>query len=120
MKCPLLTLSATLFLITSHAAGKQAPATPSITEVTLSDFKLAGNLGSNHASFILTATAQVENPKGASLELLSGPVALTGIGPHPKWNIRAESNRFVAIFERSGKFPVQLKFDAVVCKSNDW
>jgi hypothetical protein len=103
-----------LFLATAHAAVNPPAA------VTLQDFKLTGDLGGEVAAFTLTASVKVENPKGGSLELLSGPVALTGVGAHPNWNISAEQNRFVASFNRSGVFPIQIKFNAAVTKSDGW
>src|SRR5579871_2342533 len=58
-------------------------------QVTLRDFKLTGNLQGAGAAFTLTATAHVENSKGGTIDLLSGAVALTEIGPHPKWRVVA-------------------------------
>jgi hypothetical protein len=88
--------------------------------VTLSDFKLAGDLGGDRASFVLTATARVDNPKGGSLDLLSGVVALTDFSHNPKWHVRAESNRFLLVCDHSGKFPIQLKFDAALRNRDVW
>ena len=48
--------------------------------ITLSDFKLTGDLGGDIAAFTLTANAKVEDTKGGALELLAGPVALTSLG----------------------------------------
>ena len=48
--------------------------------VTLTDFKLTGELGGEVAAFTLTATVQVEDAQGGALTLLSGPVALTQLG----------------------------------------
>jgi len=88
-------------------------------EVTLNNFKLTGDLTGEVASFTLTANAVVEDPKGGSLELLAGPVALTSIGAHANWSLDAGANSVVATFERSGNFPVQIKFDAAVQKHDD-
>jgi hypothetical protein len=88
--------------------------------VTLQDFKLVGELSSDLAVFTLNATANVENSKGGSLELLAGRLALTEVGPHPKWRLRAEQARYVAVFERSGKFPIQIKFTAGVKQGGNW
>jgi hypothetical protein len=44
--------------------------------------------------------ANVENSRVGSLELLSGAVALTEVGSHPKWELRAEQGRYLAVFER--------------------
>jgi len=83
-------------------------------------FKLTGDLTGDQAEFTLTATARIESPKGGSLELLSGNIALTEIGPHPKWDLNAESNRFILIFDRGGKYPIQLKFSAAVREREGW
>jgi len=88
--------------------------------VTLENFKLAGDLSGDRATFTLTATAKVQNSKGGSLELISGNVALTEVGAHPKWQLRAEQGRYVAVFERRGKFPITLKFNAAVRQSGGW
>ena len=90
------------------------------TPVTLSDFRLVGDFTNDHASFTLTATATVERGKdGAVLDLLEGPLALTEMGPHPGWDLRAEPNRLVLHFARGGKFPIRLRFDAAVRQSAD-
>ncbi|MEY2429925.1 MAG: hypothetical protein QOJ40_2810, partial [Verrucomicrobiota bacterium] len=88
--------------------------------VTLEDFKLIGDLSADRAAFTLTATARVENHKGGSLDLLSGVVALTEFGPHPKWRVRANQNHFALEFDRDGKFPIQLKFNAAVRQKDGW
>ena len=88
--------------------------------ITLSDFKLTGDLGGEVAAFTLTANAKVEDAKGGALELLSGPVALTGLGARQKWQMTVDQNRFVAKFDRSGTFPIEVHFNAAVTRSNDW
>src|SRR5207249_5305878 len=95
-----------LCLLCSFLMLSAAHATPS-TAITLDDFKLVAELSADRASFTLTATARVEDRKGGCLDLLSGPVALTELGPHPKWQLHAEQNRFILTFDRSGKFPIQ-------------
>src|SRR4051794_8432948 len=102
-----------LLLATAHA--KEPPTlTNSPAPIILEDFKLIGDLRGDQATFTLTATARVENPKGGLLDLLSGSVALTEISPHPKWRIKAGQNRFSLSFDRDGKFPIQIKFNAAV------
>jgi hypothetical protein len=93
---------------------------PPTQSVTLRDFKLVGDLATERASFTLTATAHVDDTRGGILELLSGPVALTEIGPHPKWQVRVETNGFVLAFDRAGDFPVELKFTAAVHQNDGW
>lgn len=88
--------------------------------ITLRDFTLLGQLNGDRADFTLEAVAHVEDRKGGSLELLSGVVALTEIADQPKWQIRAEGNRYLAVFERSGDFPVRLRFAAAVRPRDGW
>lgn len=97
-----------------------APTNPPPPVVMLTDFNLVGTLSGDRATFTLTAIANVENSKGGSLELLSGAVALTEVGPHPKWALRAEQGRYVAVFERKGRFPITLKFNAGVKPNAGW
>jgi hypothetical protein len=100
------------------------PAPPRVTStsgVTLTDFKLTGDLGSGGiAAFTLTANATVGESKGGSLELLSGPVALTGLDPRRKWNMAVDKDHFIATFDHSGTFPIEVHFNAAVAQSNDW
>jgi hypothetical protein len=104
----------TLFACPALAAAKNSAAKPSPPAGALRDFKLVGELAGDQVTFTLTATAVVENSKGGSIELISGKVALIDVGPHPKWTLRAERDRYLAVFERDGKFPVSLKFTAAV------
>src|SRR5216684_3102718 len=103
-------------LLVLHARA----AAPPSSNVTLSDFKLVGDLGGDRASFVLTATARVENSKGGSVDLLDGTVALTDIAAHTQWQVRAESNRFLVVFDHAGKFPIQLKFDTALRQNDAW
>jgi hypothetical protein len=96
-----------------------APVVPGYP-VTLRDFKLAGTLTNNQAVFTLSAIAKVQDTKGASLELLSGAVALTELAGNPKWHLRAEPNRYVVDFDRAGDYPIQLKFTAAVQQHDGW
>src|ERR1017187_3941355 len=84
--------------------------------ITLTDFKLAGDLGGEVAAFTLTANAKVEDAKGGSLELLSGPVALTGLDARRNWQLTVDQNRFSAKFDRGGTFPIEVHFNAVVTR----
>jgi len=88
--------------------------------VTLNDFHLAGDLQADRADFTLTGTAIVENAKGGTLELISGTLALTEVGAHPQWHLRAEPGRYVAEFSKAGKYPIQLKFAVAVRESGNW
>jgi len=106
----------------SPAPKPAAPIKPVIplAPVTLTDFKLTGNLSGDLADFTLTATAHVGDTRGGSLDLLSGPVALTAIEAHPNEHIRAEQNRFILAFDRSGNYPVKVRFSAAVKQADGW
>lgn len=88
--------------------------------ITLEDFKLTGDLTGGVAAFTLTATAKVDDSKGGSLQLLCGPVALTGLGERRRWQMDVDQDRFIARFERRGTFPIEVHFNAAVTRSNDW
>ena len=118
MKTSLTLFVFSLVAITSIIASPAETNPPPV--ITLTDFKLVGNLTGDRATFTLTATASVENAKGGALELLSGTLALTEVGAHPKWQLRAEQGRYVAVFERGGKFSLQIKFTAAVKQSANW
>src|SRR5262245_44408795 len=102
------------------SADSPVQTNPPPPTVSLHDFKLAGQLSADRAAFTLNAIARVESSKGGSIELLSGAVALTEVSAHPKWRLRVEPNRFVAVFDRSGEFPIRIQFDAAVRQSNAW
>src|SRR5436190_563780 len=109
-----------LFFLAPFANATEAPTTITPPAVTLENFKLMGEVSGDQAAFTLVATAHVENSKGAILDLLAGPVALTDIGAHKQWSVRAESNRYSLVFEHSGKFPIRLKFNAAVRQNGNW
>jgi hypothetical protein len=116
--CFLLFTSA--FAAAAHGAESATTARQLPPAITLEDFKITGDLSGDQAAFTLIAIARVEDSKGGSLELLSGAVALTEVGPHSKWQIRAEQSRFVLVFERGGRFPIQVKFNAAVREHENW
>src|SRR6516164_3435292 len=68
--------------VLANRAPAASGASPMPPAITFEDFKLTGDLSGDQAVFILSATARVEDSKGCSLELLSGTVALTEVGPH--------------------------------------
>ncbi len=113
-------LSAFLLFLLSTALADPVPPTSLTPPVVLEGFKLAGEFRQGLADFTLTAVARVENAKGASLDLLSGAVALTSVGENPRWRFQVDSNRFVAVFDRSGKYPLEIKFSALVRKAGPW
>jgi len=106
-------------VVTSKKLSRVAAVAP-LAPVTLNDFKLTGDLSGEMAAFTLTANAQVTDARGGTLELLSGPVALTELKANQKWQLTTEQNRFIAKFDHRGTFPVELHFHAAVTRSNDW
>ena len=58
--------------------------------------------------------------EAGQLELLSGPVALTELATNPRWTITPEQNRFVAVFDGRGTFPIRVKFSAAVQQQDGW
>ncbi len=109
------------FLSSCSTMTSPAPsARISSSGITLTDFKLTGDLNGNVAAFTLTANAVVGNSKGGSLELLSGPVALTGLDARRKWNMTVDKNSFLATFDHAGIFPIEVYFNAAVAQSNGW
>ena len=95
-------------------------ADPEARRVVLRNFKLVGDLQAVRSLFTLTATADVKNPQGGSLNLLCGGVALTDVQQGPGWRLKLDHGQFVLVFDQAGTFPVRLEFNAVVRSSNDW
>jgi hypothetical protein len=93
---------------------------PESRRVVLRDFQLRGQLNDRTAAFTLSATAQVRNPRGGSVVLLSGAVALAEVARHPDWRIRFENGRFILTFDKPGEFPLRLKFNAAVREGTGW
>jgi hypothetical protein len=111
MRTPIIIVSALVFALAGRAAT---------LPITLKDFKLTGDLSGGRADFVLTATAEVPGTGGGSLDLLSGPVALTAIDPKTLGHISTGENKFVLTFDRRGNFPIELKFSAAVTQSDGW
>jgi hypothetical protein len=99
---------------------KITSADPEARQVVLRNFRLAGQLDDNEATFTLNGVAHVKAPKGGPLDLLSGGVALTELAASADWRLKYEQGRFVAVFDKPGEFPVQLKFNAAVRQTNGW
>ena len=95
-------------------------ADPDARRVVLRDFKLVGRIEADRAAFTLTATALVKSPDGARLELLSGGAALTGFTTGTNARVRIEGGRFVLVCDQPGEFPIEVRFDAAVRRSNEW
>jgi hypothetical protein len=120
MKTLLRLICLSFICITAHVAAAWEVASPTQNSFTLHDFKLTGDLNSERATFTLSAIVKVENPKGGSIDLISGKVALTEVPAHPRWKIRAEGDRYVLTFDRAGEYPIQLKFNALVWPNDGW
>ena len=114
--CALVFVTASCSTMTRPAPVKGA----SPAAAALSDFKLTGDLGGDIAAFTLTGNVRVENAAGGSLELLAGPVALTSLDARQKCQMSVEQNHFIAKFDRSGIYPIEVHFNAAVTQSNDW
>jgi hypothetical protein len=144
---------------------------PEARRVTLANFKLTSQVSEESVAFTLIATARVKNPKGGSIELLSGNVALTELDgaqfsspsplngervgvrggnvndgnagkenvkdtttPHPqslsplrgegsrtpKWRMKFENGRFIAVFDEPGEYSIRLRFNAAVRHADTW
>ncbi len=93
---------------------------PEARRVVLRDFKLDGQLSESSAAFTLSATARVKNPRGASIVLLGGAVALAEFERSPDWKLRFDNGQFVLAFDKPGVFPIKLKFNAAVRQNAGW
>jgi hypothetical protein len=93
---------------------------PDSTRVVLRDFQLEGQLAGEDATFTLTASALVKNPRGGTLALLSGAVALADLERNPDVRLRFRDGRFELVFDRPGSFPLRLKFNAGVRANAGW
>ena len=108
-----------------HAQGYNltldvAEADPEARQVVLRAFALTGDLSDERAGFVLTATAQVRNPKGGKVTLLSGDYALTQLNQHADWKPLLQNGALVIEFEKDGTYPLELAFDATVTKTDGW
>ena len=112
----IILLGALLLIPLARTSAAPAPPPP----IVLRDFKLTGKLSGERAAFTLTAIARVENSKGGSLPLLAGTVAVTELGKHPQWRVLVEQNQFMLAFDRSGEFPIEIKFSAAVRQRDGW
>lgn len=89
-------------------------ADPEDKRVVLRDFNLIAHLNESVASFELRAVAQVKNPKGGSIKLLSGHAALTKFDVTAEGKLHFDQGDYVLEFERAGEFPIKLHFNATV------
>jgi hypothetical protein len=108
-----------------HAQGYElamdvTEADPEARQVVLRDFALRGDLSDERAGFVLTATAQVRNPKGGTVVLLSGDHALTSLNRIEGGRPTLRNGALVIEFEKDGSYPLELAFDATVSKAEGW
>jgi hypothetical protein len=99
---------------------KLSLADPELRRVVLSNARLTGRLSNQTATFTFTATAQVKNPQGGTLPLLSGGIALTDAEAGPGWRLKLDDGRFVLVTDQSGEFPIKLQFRATVRQADGW
>jgi hypothetical protein len=95
-------------------------ADPESRAVVFHSSKLSGVLAGDAGRFTLAGVARVRNPRGGSLVLLAGGVALTEAAASKDWRLRYDDGRFLAEFDHAGEFPVQISFDASVRRSDGW
>lgn len=95
-------------------------ADPESNRVVLRDFKLNGALSEHLAAFTLTATARVKNPKGGTLQILSGDLALAELERSADWRLQLDNGRYVMVFDKPGEYPLRIKFNAGVKESAGW
>lgn len=91
-----------------------SPADPEALRVKLTNFRLEGLVSSNSAAFTLSATARVQNPQGASIQLLTGGAALSELQESDDWHLKFENGKYVLVVKRPGEFPIQVRFNAAV------
>lgn len=95
---------------------KLSPADPETAFVSFRNSRLEGQILGDRTTFLLTGTARVTHPKGGSLTILSGDVALTGKvleGPG-RLSLVPDSGAYVVHFDGAGEYPVRLEFAARV------
>src|ERR1051325_8541503 len=86
----------------------------------LRDFQLAGRFTNETAEVTFTATAQVKNPKGGAISILSGNMTLAQLEENANWKVRFQNGRYYLVFEKAGEFPVRLRFNAAVSQNGAW
>lgn len=95
-------------------------ADPEAGRVTLADFRMVGQLSDDQAAFTLTAVARVKNQRGGKLTILSGEAALTGYEQVSGWRLQFDQGGYLAVFDKAGEFPIELRFNAAVRVTNGW
>ncbi len=97
-------------------------ADPEARRVVLRNFQLRGRLSESAAIFTLSGLAQVRNPRGGALALLSGNAALTEVteGAAGTARIKLDQGRYLLVFDGPGEYPVNVHFSAAVRLSAGW
>ncbi|MGH8047067.1 MAG: hypothetical protein ACREKL_07450, partial [Chthoniobacterales bacterium] len=90
-------------------------------DAELAGARLAGKLddAAGCVNFVLTGEARVR-VAGARLTLLSGAAALDNAATGDGWHVEWKDGQTDLVFDKTGNFPVQLAFSAVLHKENDW
>ena len=96
------------------------PADPEFGSVVLTDFEIQGTMAEHAATFVLTATARVKHPRGASIALLKGDVALLDLPPRHSGDVRFEKDSYTVHFAKPGEYPLRLRFVAGVQEKDGW
>ncbi|HZR19946.1 MAG TPA: hypothetical protein VFE51_21865, partial [Verrucomicrobiae bacterium] len=104
-----------LVLVVGVADAREIP-----QPISIANLQLVGDLSGGRAAFTLEGTAQVPDSHGGALMILRGPVALTQLPSNAKWQAKAEDAQFLIHFEHGGSFPITIKFEASVQRSNGW
>ena len=113
-------LAALLLLLPARADVVPPAVTLIEPAVQLEEVLLTGNLAQGEAVFRLNAKARVTPRQGATLDLLTGRVAVTEVSSHRHWRVRPGAGRFQLEFDRAGVFPIQLTFRAAVATRDGW
>lgn len=108
------------------ASGRHAlslrlyPSGAAPADVELRGVRLSGSVdaSSGSARFILTATAQVSEADGGTLDFLSGKVAVSTLQSDADYDLNLvtspKGSRYQMEFDRAGQFPVRLELIAKV------
>lgn len=93
---------------------------PDLRVVRFEDFELTGAIVGDTASFKLAGTAVVRHPEGGTLNLLSGPVALTDYHEDQHAKLEYLLGNYRMKFATNGEYRIALEFNAQISRSNTW
>ncbi|MDA1277342.1 MAG: hypothetical protein O2960_25330 [Verrucomicrobia bacterium] len=93
---------------------------PEARRIVFNHFDLAGRLHDGVASFVLEGAVRVNGPEGGKLQLLAGSVAMTDLGEISGYKIDFVDGKYFLIFDKSGDYPVKVRFDAEVVEKDGW